>query len=86
MKNNIKNLLDEACRELGNFELRLFIYAAANGGNAVISKKIMCKLTGTGINNVNKQLVKLNFKGIAELDLIEGTVFTLRILGGQDNE
>lgn len=83
---NLYNLLDVACKELGNFELRLFVYAVAYGGNTVISKKTMCKLTGTGINNVNKQLAKLDFKGMAELDVIEGTVFTLRLLGGTDNE
>ncbi|APM37973.1 hypothetical protein [Clostridium kluyveri] len=75
-----ESLLERASFELGNFELRLFVYALSNGGTVVLSKKTMCALTSTKINNVNKQLKTLDFKGIAELDLIEGTVFTLRVV------
>lgn len=81
----VESLLERASFELGHFELRMFVYALSNGGSIVISKKTMCKVTGTGINNVNKQLAKLDFKGMAELDVIEGTVFTLRITEVQDN-
>lgn len=44
----------------------------------------MCEITGTGINNVNKHLVQLDFKGMAELDLFEGTVYKLTILRGEN--
>jgi hypothetical protein len=75
----IEELLEKASFELGHFELRMFTYAMGNGGTVVISKKTMCKITDTGINNVNKQLSKLDFKGMAKLDVIDGTVFTLTI-------
>lgn len=73
-------LLNKASFELGHFELRLFLYALSYGGSVVISKKTMCKVTDTGINNVNKQLSKLDFKEMAVLDLFEGTVYTLNVL------
>jgi len=76
----VESLLERASFELGHFELRLFVYALSYGGSVVISKKTMCKVTGTGINNVNKQLSKLDFKGMAELDIIEGTVYFLNVL------
>ena len=82
---NMENMLERASFELGNFELRLFVYALSNGGKVVISKKIMCRLTSTQINNVNKHLAVLDFKGMAELDVVEGTVFTLRITEVQSN-
>lgn len=81
-KEQVENLILEGCQNLGHFELRLYCYCLGNGGQVVISKKTMCALTGTKIHNVNKQLAKADFKGLCELDLIEGTVFTLRILGG----
>jgi hypothetical protein len=82
-KEQIEKLIQEGCRNLGHFELRLYCYAVVNGGQIVISRKTMENLTGTGKNNVNKQLAKADFKGMAELDLIEGTVYTLKInLGG----
>lgn len=59
-------MFERASFELGNFELRLFVYALSNGGKVVISKKTMCKLTSTQINNVNKHLAVLDFKGMAE--------------------
>jgi len=74
-------LLNEACIELRHFELRLFAFALSCGGSAIISKKTMCAITKTGINNVNKNLSKLDFKGLAQLDCIEGTVFQLSIRG-----
>ena len=79
---NISELLERASFELGDFELRLFVYALSYGGSVVISKKTMCRLTATKINNVNKHLAVLDFKEMAELDLVDGTVFTLRIIGG----
>jgi hypothetical protein len=75
----MKSLLEKACFELGHFELRLFAFALSNGGSVVISKKTMCKITDTGINNVNKQLFKLNLKGMADLDILEGSVYTLTV-------
>lgn len=81
----MRTVLERASFELGNFELRLFVYALSNGGTAVLSKKTMCALTSTQINNVNKHLKTLDFKGMAELDLVDGTVFTLRVTGGTAN-
>jgi hypothetical protein len=75
----IEELLGRASFELGHFELRMFVYAMGNGGKVIISKKTMCKVTDTGINNVNKQLSKLDFKEMAELDVIDGTVFILTV-------
>ena len=76
----VELLLNTASFELGHFELRLFVYALSYGGSVVISKKTMCKVTDTGINNVTKQLAKLDFKEMAVLDLFEGTVYTLNVL------
>jgi hypothetical protein len=76
-------LLDRACYELDNFELRLFVAAVANGGEVVLSKKTICKMTGTQIRNVNLHFKKVDFKGLAELDLIDGTVYRLTVAGGR---
>ncbi|OAA91461.1 hypothetical protein [Clostridium ljungdahlii] len=81
----MEHLLERASFQLGNFELRLFVYALGNGGSIVLSKKTMCALTSTQINNVNKHLKTLDFKGMAKLDLVDGTVFTLKVVGGTSN-
>ncbi|MBV4429075.1 hypothetical protein [Clostridium tyrobutyricum] len=81
---NIRNwakLLETATVELRNFELTLFSYALSQGGDIVISKKTMQKITGTGVQNVYLQLKKVDFKGLAELDHVDSVVYTLKING-----
>ncbi|MCC9294452.1 hypothetical protein LN736_06220 [Clostridium sp. WLY-B-L2] len=81
---NVRNwaeLLETATRELKNFELKLFTYALSQGGNIVISKKNMQAITGTGVQNIYLQVKKVDFKGLAELDKVDGTVYTLKING-----
>jgi hypothetical protein len=81
---NVRNwaeLLETATKELKNFELTLYCYALSQGGNIVISKKTMQEITGTGVQNVYLQLKKVDFKGLATLEQVHGTVYTLKING-----
>ncbi|AND85190.1 hypothetical protein GTH52_02925 [Clostridium tyrobutyricum] len=77
-REQIESILGKATT-LPVFELRLICYAISEGGSVVISKKNMATITGTSYRNVHLAMKKVNFKGLAVLDKLEGTVYTLEV-------